>query len=90
MTDSINESGEFSQLSVNVTVCISVNIYCRKTYISLCYSFVALQDHNIKLAKYFAMFLVCTLNISNQGQLTVFLPYAQFDSGKEAAVSKAS
>ena len=45
MTDSINESSESSQLPVTVTVCISVNIYCCKPYIPLCYSFLALQDH---------------------------------------------
>ena len=45
-SDSINESSEFSQLPVTVTVCISVNVYCYKPYISLCYSFLALQGHN--------------------------------------------
>ena len=46
VTDSINESNESSQFPVTFTVCISVNIYYYKHYISLCYSFRTLQDHN--------------------------------------------
>ena len=37
---------ESSQLPVTITVCISVNICCCKHYISLCYSFLALQSDN--------------------------------------------
>ena len=46
VTDSINAASESSQLPVIVTVCISVNIYYCKPYISLCFSFLALQGHN--------------------------------------------
>ena len=53
MTDSINEWSESSQFPVTITVCIYVNIYYGKPYISLCYSFLALEDHNI----YGALFL---------------------------------
>ena len=51
MTDSINESSESRQLPVTVTLCISVNIYSRKPYISFCYSFLVLQSHNYHLVK---------------------------------------
>ena len=46
MTDLINEESNSSQLPVTITVCISVNIYNYKPYISLCYSFLVLQGHN--------------------------------------------
>ena len=46
--DSIIKSNNYNQLLVTVTLCISVDIYCCKPYISLCYSFLALQEHNIQ------------------------------------------
>ena len=49
MIGSINEASESSQLPVTITVCISVNTHCCKRYISLCYSFLALQDHDITI-----------------------------------------
>ena len=54
-TDMINESSESTQLPVTVTICICVNIYCCKPYISLCYSFLAIQVYNSLLsgAQYF-------------------------------------
>ena len=42
----INESSVSSQLLVTITVCISVNTYCCKPYISWCYTFLALQGQN--------------------------------------------
>ena len=53
---SINETSTFSRLPVTVTVCVSVNMYCCKPYISLCYSFIAFQDHNT-LLEYLTTFL---------------------------------
>ena len=43
MTDSINRQNESCQQPITVTVCISVNIYFCKPYVSWCYSFLALQ-----------------------------------------------
>ena len=48
MNGSINEASESSKLLATVTVCISINIYCCKHSISLCYLFLALQGHNSK------------------------------------------
>ena len=58
-TDSINEKSDFNQLPVTVTVCISVNIYCCKPYLSLCYSFLAFQGHNNYKEIYYNRYLDC-------------------------------
>ena len=89
MTDSINESSESSQLPVTVTIFISVNIYCCKPYISLCYSFLALQDHSTRakhtvyrLSRSFSHQLVAfrrNLSESKPLQLSRILLYIQAD-----------
>ena len=61
MSDFINKLSESSQSPVTITVSISINIYCCEFYISLCYSFLVLQNHKNK-----QQWLMCHKTETNQ------------------------